>query len=62
MMLGYNVFNMLNFQFPIMTYACERTNAIVFRELRKKVKQVKYYLVIFNWERKDILKMVLDTV
>lgn len=26
-------------EFPLMTYACERTNAIVFRELRKRVKQ-----------------------
>nr|XP_034315108.1 E3 ubiquitin-protein ligase rnf213-alpha-like isoform X1 [Crassostrea gigas] len=26
-------------EFPLMTYACERTNAVVFRELRKRVKQ-----------------------
>lgn len=42
LMLGHNVFKMLNFQFPLMTYACERTNAIVFKELRKRVKQVKF--------------------
>lgn len=45
-------FNVLNLQFPLMTYACERTNAIVFRELRKKVKQVKFTLVNYLWLRK----------
>lgn len=48
LMLGHNVFKMLNFQFPLMTYACERTNAIVFKELRKRVKQVKFTLVRYQ--------------
>lgn len=48
LMLGHNVLKMLNFQFPRMIYACERTNAIVFRELRKRVKQVKFTLVSYQ--------------
>lgn len=48
LMLRHNVLKMLNFQFPLMTYACERTNAVVFRELRKRVKQVKFTLVSYQ--------------